>query len=72
MYVHICLTYLATLLENITVSLVVVAGCSWLAVHVRHVERREVELEGGHAGVTLARLLAAQLTRLNTTITKQV
>ncbi len=56
--------YLATLLEDVTVALVVVAGSARLAVHVRHVQGWDVQLEGGHAGVPLARLLAAQLTRL--------
>ncbi len=59
-----CSRYLATLLEDVAVSLVVVAGGARLAVHVRHVQGRHVQLEGGHAGVPLSRLLAAQLTRL--------
>ncbi len=56
--------YLATLLEDVTVALVVVAGGARLAVHVRHVQGWHVQLEGRHAGVPLSRLLAAQLTRL--------
>jgi hypothetical protein len=60
----ITFVYLSALLEDITVSLVVVAGGARLAVHVGHVERGDVELEGGHAGAALPRLLAAQLTGL--------
>jgi hypothetical protein len=59
-----CSRYLTTLLEDVTVALVVVARGAGLAVHVRHVQGRDVQLEGGHAGVPLARLLATQLTRL--------
>jgi hypothetical protein len=56
--------YLSALLEDVAVSLVVVARCARLAVHVGHVEWRDVELEGGHTGTALSGLLAAQLTCL--------
>lgn len=39
------LTHLAALLEDVAVALVVVAGGAWLAVHVGHVQGRDVQLE---------------------------
>ena len=61
--------HLSALLEDIAVSLVVVAGCAGLAVHVGHVMRRHLPLEGGDAGGEgVTRQLAAQLTRLGVTV----
>lgn len=61
--------HLSALLEDITVALVVVAGSAGLAVHVRHVVRRELPLEGGDAGGEgVPGQLAAQLTGLGVTV----
>ena len=67
-YNHL-LVYLSALLENIAVTLIVIAGCAGLAVHVRHVMRRHLPLEGGDAGGQgVSWQLAAQLTRLGVTV----
>ena len=67
-----CLIYktnLSALLEDIAVSLIVVAGCARLAVHVGHVMRRHLPLEGGDAGGPgVSGQLAAQLTGLGVTV----
>ena len=56
-------------MEDIAVSLIVVAGCAGLAVHVGHVVRRHLPLEGGDAGGQgVSWQLAAQLTGLGVTV----
>ena len=62
-------TNLSALLEDIAVTLIVVAGCAGLAVHVGHVMWRHLPLEGGDAGGPgVSWQLAAQLTGLGVTV----
>ena len=56
-------------MEDVAVSLVVVAGGTGLAVHVGHIMGRQLPLERGDAGGEgVARLSAAQLAGLGVTV----
>ena len=53
---------LSALLEHITISLVVITGCPWLAVYIRYIMRRNIQLKRRQTLTIITRLLTAELT----------